>query len=391
MIYVVVLFCLQHDREYSPPRRPDFRPTMRHRLDPKRKILATMCDHYVTEIMSQRKNWIANAAQNPMQLLLPYIRLILDRAIQDFERSRYHSLNILDPKLGEIWDQHLGDEEEVYFDAHILVERLSTSLSSLQNFLLQHRIPRTPEIGQIIADSTNLIHEATRLRDAMKDRVNRRAAILSLEESRKSIKMADSVRSLTQLAFVFIPLNFATSIYGANIQAFGSGYVPIWALIVTVLLLGICTGLGAWLWTERKTFLRYVSQPATRLRLVALIAIIRSPAIATILFLYALCHTQVDTDKTLRALCLEYFHLLKKWGSPSNLFKSNPTKFLPAPPEVPFYKAFWPNRLHEVNQYVSEEGWWDDRFYKPWIRHRRRQEAKKAQEENSKAASENGV
>jgi hypothetical protein len=225
----------------------------------------------------------------------------------------------------------------------------------------------------------------------MRDRVNQRAAILSLEESRKSIQMADSVRSLTQLAFVFIPLNFATSVYGANIQAFGSGYVPIWALIVTVLLIGMCTGLGAWLWTERKTFSRYVSKLASRLRLVALIAI-RSPTMASILVLYALCHTQVDTDKTIRALRIKYFHRFKKWVvCPSLFFKSNATKFPPAPPGTPFHKAFWRNRLHEVDQYLREEGWWDDRFYKPWIRHRRRKEAKKAQEQNSKTASENGV
>jgi Mg2+ and Co2+ transporter CorA len=65
------------------------------------------------------------------------------------------------------------------------------------------------------------------VRDSLRDRVTHRAAVLSLEESRKSIQMADSLKTLIQLAFIFVPLTFGTSVFGANLRLFGSRNVPL--------------------------------------------------------------------------------------------------------------------------------------------------------------------
>ena len=65
--------------------------------------------------------------------------------------------------------------------------------------------------------------------------MNRRVTILALEESKKSIQMAHSIKALTQLAFIFVPLTFSVSIFGANLREMGSGTVPLWAFILTIM------------------------------------------------------------------------------------------------------------------------------------------------------------
>jgi hypothetical protein len=104
----------------------------------------------------------------------------------------------------------------------------------------------------------HLLQEANRLKETIKDRVTRRATLLSPEESRKSIEMADSLKTLTQLAFIFVPLSLASSIFGVNVRQFGSGTAPLWTFIVTVLLIGIVTGTLWWSTTGGRR--RYLSR-----------------------------------------------------------------------------------------------------------------------------------
>jgi hypothetical protein len=51
----------------------------------------------------------------------------------------------------------------------------------------------------------------------LREQLNYNASIASLKESRLGIQQNQSVKRLTQLAFVFILLSFITSVFGMNI------------------------------------------------------------------------------------------------------------------------------------------------------------------------------
>jgi hypothetical protein len=60
---------------------------------------------------------------------------------------------------------------------------------------------------------------------------------MAIQESRRSIKEAVSVKRLTQLAFVFIPLSYASSLFGMNINEMTGNGSSLWIFVVTSLAL----------------------------------------------------------------------------------------------------------------------------------------------------------
>lgn len=61
-----------------------------------------------------------------------------------------------------------------------------------------------------------------------------------LEESRKAIQQADTIKRLTILAFIYIPVQTASSIYGMNLQELTPN-PSIWVFVVTALALLVLT------------------------------------------------------------------------------------------------------------------------------------------------------
>ncbi|KAB8346206.1 hypothetical protein FH972_023251 [Carpinus fangiana] len=64
-------------------------------------------------------------------------------------------------------------------------------------------------------------------------------AMKSIEEAVRGIQQADSVRRLTIIAFLFLPLNFATSFFGMNIKQLDTGTVNIGYFFLLAILLGL--------------------------------------------------------------------------------------------------------------------------------------------------------
>ena len=70
---------------------------------------------------------------------------------------------------------------------------------------------------------------------------NRAAAWASLQDSKASIELNKTalrqneiIKLLTQLAFIFILLSFATSLFGMNIQSLHTGSGTVWQVFVAV-------------------------------------------------------------------------------------------------------------------------------------------------------------
>lgn len=71
---------------------------------------------------------------------------------------------------------------------------------------------------------------------------NRRIRLAALEESAKSIELAGSVKTLSQLAFVFLPLTFSATLFGMNLREFGQGTAPAWSVIPATTAVCLFTG-----------------------------------------------------------------------------------------------------------------------------------------------------
>ncbi|KAK3996208.1 hypothetical protein QBC44DRAFT_318406 [Cladorrhinum sp. PSN332] len=98
-----------------------------------------------------------------------------------------------------------------------------------------------------LADYDMILAAIDRLSQDFHNRMSQRVAWMSVSESKHSIKEAEAVRHLTQLAFFFIPLTFVTSCFGMNLDLLSSGSGKLWAFFATascttaaVLLLSSC-------------------------------------------------------------------------------------------------------------------------------------------------------
>ena len=66
----------------------------------------------------------------------------------------------------------------------------------------------------------------------VQERIQVETSLASVRESRKSIDEAASVKRLTQLAFIFIPLTYASSLFGMNIKEMTGDGPKLWIFVV---------------------------------------------------------------------------------------------------------------------------------------------------------------
>jgi len=125
---------------------------------------------------------------------------MLEDISRDVEKAWDDVQMLLDPDYEEI-GENLSSSELAQFKIFMITERLSRGLSSVQHFFRIYQRAPSRVASDLLLDLQSLLQESVRLRDALKDRLSRRAAALSLEESRKAIETANSLKTLTKLAF----------------------------------------------------------------------------------------------------------------------------------------------------------------------------------------------
>jgi len=370
IISLVVLFSNESSRPYARhfplwQHRPSIHQSWR-RPQSSHDAKSLQHHHYLDEIHTWAGTPILEESiKNPIELVIPLFKLFLNRIAQNIDKGWAEAWYALNPGLEGIWEEKLSAEEEIYYSALMQVKYLTRTLCSFQRFCGIHQNGTSVMIDGALMDLKATLNDATQLRDAMKDRLGRRAAILALEESRKSIRIADSLNTLTKFAFIFIPLNFGTSIFGANIREFGTGVVPAWAFAVTVACIFLATIGLSWMWSKKKAIqlnrvFAYVVWPI-------LLFSLRSPIMASILGLYVLTHweSRSATRMLYRLAVSDLAH------GDSDRRTCDLKGFPQAPQKAAFHRAFWPNCLNFVGRYTSVDGWQDDRFWKPWIRRQR--------------------
>lgn len=97
--------------------------------------------------------------------------------------------------------------------------------------IFQERLDQIQEMQEDVHAEAQALEARTR------DHLQVNASIKSLEESRRSIEEARSVKLITILAFFFIPTSLASSLFGMNIQEINKSGKHISTFIVTAVLM----------------------------------------------------------------------------------------------------------------------------------------------------------
>ena len=103
----------------------------------------------------------------------------------------------------------------------------------------------------------SIIEEARRLEAEIRDHLQLQGSQLALEESKKSIELSNRqideskrLKIFTVLAFFYIPLNLATSVFGMNLQQLNSSGTSIGIFLGTAVMFLFLTGVS-WFILER--------------------------------------------------------------------------------------------------------------------------------------------
>ena len=68
-----------------------------------------------------------------------------------------------------------------------------------------------------------------------------------MAEAKESKATAISLGKLSNLAFLYLPMNFVCAMLGMNLSIFGQGDVPVWVFFMLVILFGLLTYLPIYL------------------------------------------------------------------------------------------------------------------------------------------------
>ena len=173
-------------------------------------------------------------------------------------------LHKLVPLLGEVRRRILGAKDVMqqmldhpFFVSVNAQHSMPAYLQKTMNALDEYDI----RLNEISEQSTNLISLIFNIATLQDTRV-------AVEESRAANALAGSIRRVTVLTFIYLPLMFSASVFGMNVVEIGSGH-SIWLFFVLAGVLMLLT-VGAWTaWSailtneRRRTGLKHITSSGT--------------------------------------------------------------------------------------------------------------------------------
>ncbi|KAJ5201241.1 Mg2+ transporter protein CorA-like/Zinc transport protein ZntB [Penicillium cf. viridicatum] len=167
-----------------------------------------------------------------LNLVNPIFRIIKQDTLTLLNQLR----QVLDEIDIEILDDtkmedRLGLWRQIINRAQRELPELRSSMEPFTEFLINlHPLSSPMEIAAMGLEITQDIQELWKNIDHIIDRLQRTSASLTsnmgLLDSRRSIEEAHAVARLTELAFIFVPMSFAASVFGMQIEPFANP-VPI--------------------------------------------------------------------------------------------------------------------------------------------------------------------
>ena len=190
---------------------------------------------------------IQEARQNPCLFMFPWIYFLA----QDLSITICMFLNDHhdDPREKGLSRAHRGEPDlpqATGWLSHV-IDNFGALIRDLQATAPYNQTPESPSYRRLLGYCTEVHTEGNRLLQAIREKKQLDIGLWSIKESQRSIEEAVAVKRLTQLAFIFIPLSFTTSVFGMNINEITGTGAKLSTFLATAVCIGIAVGLMWWL------------------------------------------------------------------------------------------------------------------------------------------------
>lgn len=301
--------------------------------------LASHSDVFEHSLCQSSKEWVDKLVKHPAEAAVKYLTLV----IHGYALQYQYALQTI-----TLWGAEIGSPERVSLELGRLYITMLDANRSTQNFAQVYGLADSPELVSVVAEMERLTIGLASVKDQTEKYMQRQVAALSLTESRKAIEMTDSVKLLTQLAFLLLPLSFSASVFGVNATELGSGSRSFSLFLFTALAFLGATLAGLWLYRKLSNKLR------RRLLRFAVLFVKWSPHGSFILTAWLLLDNQERTYDTLQHGT--GYEQLTRWIRRDFVAPTSPPRgnfngyYLTA-------SEFWQRRLQVVGRFVNDPGW----------------------------------
>ena len=176
-------------------------------------------------------NFLESANDEPLEYLCPLIRLAIEGVSTTVSDLRL---------LFRHWPLNTNETITVVAESHAQTIRHVESLRHLTQTLATHCSLVASRHSGVLLDvqkySDCVSDDAQGLCELVQGRIQIQTGLASIRESQRSIEEALSVKRLTQLAFIFIPLTYSTSLFGMNIEEMTGNGPKLWIFV----LISVC-------------------------------------------------------------------------------------------------------------------------------------------------------
>ncbi len=243
--------------------------------------------------------------------------------------------------------------QKIIYDIESNHLMLCQNISNLTSYTRSHPHFETPAMTLALNELQVLRSKTEALQTRGQTLMNRLIGTLALEESRRSIQQSISTKRLSQLAYIFLPLNLSTSIFGMNVIELQNTQLRMFygtagIALISSLILWLCLG-----WFSRPEFTNNVIGIWKAIFILFKFTS-QAPAHAVILNSYALCHSIASTRLLLMHLGL--WDIIWYEKPPANL------SFFELSLEVIIHRTnrwsrFWYARVSRVEDFIKTSEW----------------------------------
>ena len=186
---------------------------------------------YIQQLLQMSTDDCRLANDSPFEYLLPCMRLLLDNIAGKCANTtqaidRISSVKPADPKSLEIKSDMLAK----------IILHVEDCQKQIQIFHKRRVLLPSQQVSELLSDLDDFLYDIRRTQKALQDSLNRQVSLLALKESKKSIQQVESGKRLSQLAYIYLPLAFSSSLFGMNIAALQNSTMASFIITTVVLL-----------------------------------------------------------------------------------------------------------------------------------------------------------
>ena len=228
------------------------RPLVEREFFSQQDVSCTKAGHIFMKMLSKMQApELQDARQNPCLFIFPWIYFLAQDLSVNIHMLREHHQEAphnetREEKLGKM----VRGESDLLKATGILsdsIDSFDSLIRDLQTTAPYNQNPGSPLYRRLLEYCTEVQAEGHRLIRAIQEKTQLDIGLWSIKESRRSIEEAVAVKKLTQLAFIFIPLSFVTSVFGMNIDEITGTGASLWTFLATAGCIGISVSLIWWL------------------------------------------------------------------------------------------------------------------------------------------------